>query len=166
MEIKAVGIEEIEEYEHLILPVVYEELTDGDETNDEERVYLCLAAINDDGEAVSFIVAELEDFGDINILSIFTDLKWRRQGYAKLLKEKVVEAARRLFVWEDDEVKEDVILKTLYRLPAGMERDYEAFLKGSGFTDFVLVVDGQQYQSLNVWSAFCEICFFKDRDEL
>ena len=166
MELKAIRIDEIEEYEHLILPVVYEELKEYDETEDEGKVYLCLAALNDEGEAVSFIVAELEDFGDINILSIFTIPKWRRQGYAKTLTQKVVAVARGLFVWDDNEVKEEVILKTLYRLPVSMEKDYEAFLKESGFTDFVLVVDGRQYQSLNVWSAFCEVNFYKTSDEL
>ncbi len=162
------------DYEHLILPVVYEELEEtfkeGSPKQGDEDIYLCLAAFEDEDKAekasgdkpVSVLVAQLEDIGDINILSLFTLPGFRRQGFGSALVKKTIETARALFQWDEGEKEEEVILKTLYRLPPEMEKDYEGFLKAAGFTDFVLLREEEVFK---VWSAFASLRFYRNRME-
>ncbi len=174
MKIDLIMPDKLEDYEHLILPVVYEELTERQQNSKEEGeegeedICFCLAAFEEPDDPqegsdkpVSALVAELEYIGDINILSLFTLPEYRRKGYAQALVKKAVETARALFQWEDGEKEDEVILKTLYRLPPKMEEDYEGFLKAVGFTDFVLLDEDK----LKVWSAHASLRFYRNRTE-
>ena len=180
---------ELADFEQLILPVVYEELSDFSE--DMGEIYLCLASFEEPqkagsqcdplkpdtaggsdadasheqltgGRAVSALIMELEDTGDLNILSLYTFERYRRKGHASALLKKAVEAARELFSWDEGEITEEVILKTLYRLPENMEEIYEAFLIKNGFTDFVLL---DVINEMKVWSAYRQLLFFRTREE-
>ena len=163
MQIELITKENIENYRQLIIPMVYDELLENlPDDKDGELYYLCL------GTAVSAVVMELEDFGDLNLLSIFTLPGYRRKGYATAILQKAVMMARQLYQWDEGEEDDDVVLKTLFRLPEDMEEDFAAFLAANGFTDFLLLEDaddpatepGEDGEKLNIWSAFGEIHFY------
>lgn len=160
MKIEAIGKTELDKFKKLILPMVYEELEDNwVPAGPEGDIYLCLAAFDDDGTAAAALVIELEITGDMNVLSIYTLPGYRRRGFGRELLKRAVITCRQLFIWEEGETEEQVVLKALYRLPKEADMVFETFLKSAGFTDFVLLdtVDG-----LPVYSAFEEIRFFRE----
>ncbi len=130
----------------------------------QQVIYLCLAAYEDEADGseaqipVSVLVAEPEDDGDLNVLSIYTEASHRRKGYASALVRELLHLALGIFAWEEGETEEDVVLKTLYRLPADMEEAYGAFLESNHFTDFVLLDEDEEFKT---WSALCYVRFFR-----
>ncbi len=169
MKVELIKKDDIEKYRSLILPVVFDELTEVFSYEESEEIeYLCLVCT--DPEPVSVIITELEGFGDLNILSIYTRPEFRRKGYGTELLQSTVKVARQIFQWDDDETEDDIILKTLFRLPGEMEEDFAAFLAANGFTDFVLLEDaespdtepGEDGELLNVWSAYAQIHFYTE----
>ena len=182
MQIKLITKKNIEQYRQLIIPLIYDELLEDlpDDEND-ELFYLCLACHADPDEmsaeenaeadsdaAVAAVVVEMEDFGDLNLLSIFTLPEYRRKGYATAILQKAVMMARELYQFDEGEEDDDIVLKTLFRLPKEMEEDFAAFLAANGFTDFLLLEDaddpetepGEDGEVLNIWSAYGEIHFY------
>ncbi|MBQ9503949.1 MAG: GNAT family N-acetyltransferase [Lachnospiraceae bacterium] len=160
MKIEAIGKTELDKLKKLILPMVYEELEDNwVQAGPEGDIYLCLAAFDDDGTAAAALVIELEITGDMNVLSIYTLPGYRRRGLGRELLKRAVIACRQLFIWEEGETEEQVVLKALYRLPKEADIVFEAFLKAAGFTDFVLL---DTVDELPVYSAFAQIRFFKE----
>ena len=169
MKTEVISKDTLGRYRALILPSVYEELRRHDAELD--TYYLCLAAVPDgpaaaagDGPAaaaaggpVSVLVAQMEDSGDLLIISLYTLPEERRKGYASYLKEQLLTAARGLFLWEEGETEADIYLKTLYRLPEGAEAAYDAFLKKNGFTEFYLLDEEERY---NTWCALAEVRFY------
>ena len=172
MNIELIKRDDIEKYRNLILPVVYDELKEAFRYETKKELeYLCLVLKSP--EPAAAIIAELEATGDINILSIYTLPEFRRKGYGTALVQTAVKVSRGLFQWDEGETEDDVILKTLFRLPHDMEEDFASFLAANGFTDFILLEDeddeateaGIDGEKLNVWSAYAEIHFFTDDTE-
>ena len=118
MEIEVITKEKLADYKQLMLSYIYDELESYEDDLDCE--YICLAAMvpNADGIIipVSALICQMEPFGDIAMLSIYTLPGYRRQGYASALVDKAVFVARRLFIFQDGEDDEDVNLKAVYRL--------------------------------------------------
>ncbi len=147
---------DLEEYEELILPMVLEELRQQDSI---EENYLALAAVYED-KAVGALVAELEDNGDISLLNIWTDEKYRRKGIASGLLQKMTEVARALYDWEDGQYGEDIILKTMYCLEDQYREAFEEWLRKNDFTDFLIIRD-EEADKPEICGATAEIHFFR-----
>ena len=146
----------LEEYEPLILPMVVEELKQ--QRNFEEN-YLALAADDKDG-AVGALVAELEDNGDISLLSVWTDEEHRREGIASGLLQKMTEVARALYDWEDSQYGDDILLKVMYCLEDEYREVFEEWLRKNDFTDFLVMRDKSQNRP-EICGATAEIHFFR-----
>ncbi len=146
----------LEEYEPLILPMVVEELKQ--QGNFEEN-YLALAADDKDG-AVGALVAELEDNGDISLLSVWTDEEHRREGIASGLLQKMTEVARALYDWEDSQYGDDILLKVMYCLEDEYREVFEEWLRKNDFTDFLVMRDKSQKRP-EICGATAEIHFFR-----
>lgn len=170
MRISTVTKNNIQRYRELILPYVYDEFKDAlDETGTE---YLAIAAVlqpKDPGyernKAVSVLVIQPEPTGDLTIISIYTLPEYRRRGYATSLIDAAIKAARAMFIWEEDETEDIVILKTIYRLPYDILKVYEAFLIKNHFTQFILLEEDLTGEdgSLDVWSAECHLKFYRNQ---
>ena len=164
MEIEVITKDRLTDYKHLMLSYIYEELKSYDDDLDCE--YICLAASvpNEDGIIipVSALICQMEPYGDIALLSVFTLPSYRRQGIASALLDKAVFVARRLFVFEDGEDEEDVNFKTVYRLRPEYQEVYESFLKKNHFVDFYLLDENDEPQ---VWAAVAEYNFYRTADE-
>ena len=157
MKTEVIGKDRLPFFRDLILPSVYEELKRF--PGDPETEYICLAASPEDQEGpASALVAQMEEEGDLNILSIFTLPEHRRRGLASFLVSRLLNAALGLFQWGPGETEAGIYLKTLYRLPPGAEAAYDAFLKKNGFTDFYFLEEDPQYRT---WCAVAEVRFFK-----
>ena len=162
MKTEVIGKDRLRFFRDLILPSVYEELKRF--PGDPETEYICLAASPEDSEEpASALIAQMEDDGDLNVLSLFTLPEHRRKGLASFLIDRLLNAALGLFQWEPEETETGIFLKTLYRLPPGAEAAYDAFLKKNGFTDFYILDEDRQYRT---WCAVAEVVFFlKDKKE-
>ncbi len=146
----------LEEYEPLILPMVVEELK---QQGNLEENYLALAADDKDG-AVGALVAELEDNGDISLLSVWTDEEHRREGIASGLLQKMTEVARALYDWEDSQYGDDILLKVMYCLEDEYREVFEEWLRKNDFTDFLVMRDKSQNRP-EICGATAEIHFFR-----
>ena len=152
MRIEMIRPQELDRVSRLLLPHVYEKIkTAGEETD-----VIVLALIPLRSKIVSVLAAELEPTGDIGILSIYTLADHRRQGYASRLIGELLHISLGCFQWEE-EPEEDIVLKTIYRLPEDMEQVYRFFLEKNHFTDFV-ILDGAS--DPKVFCAFVELKFF------
>ena len=170
-------------YKKIILPYVYDEfLGKGDEVDTE---YLGLGLVLDKADLkvnkafkssqgeqkVSAIIIQPEGTGDLSIVSVYTLSQFRRKGYASMLLDKAISVARRMFIWDEyDDDKEVIVLKTLYRLPDNIRPIYEEFLMKNHFTDFIQIESAKESQIddgffIDVWSASCEIAFFKNVED-
>ncbi len=145
------------EYEALMLPMIYEELKQ--QTSIEENNYLALAAMDDD-TPVGALVAELEDNGDLNLLSIWTDQDHRREGVASGLLHKMADIVRALYNWEDGQYGEDISLKTMYCLNRRYRDIFESWLEKNDFTDFLILRDGNE-EHPDICGATAEIHIFR-----
>jgi len=167
MTITAMTGETLPEYRDLILPHVYEELSSFQE--DLDTKYICLAVSQGERPAAA-LIAQMEETGDIGILSVYTLPEHRRKGLASALMEKTVQIARALFQWEEGETVEYVAIKSIYRLPEDLEKVYRAFLEANHFTEFVLLRGaeedpGEDGDALDVWCGFAEARFWKTAAE-
>ena len=124
----------LQEYESLMLPMIYEELKA--QTNIEENNYLALAAVDGDTQ-LGALVAELEDNGDLNLLSIWTDQAYRREGVASAL-----------------------LLKIMYCLDDKYRDVLENWLEKNDFTDFYILQDGNDERP-DICGATAEIHIFR-----
>ena len=163
MEIEVITKERLSDYKHFMLSYIYEELESYEDDLDCE--YICLAAMapNEDGIIipVSALICLMEPHGDIAVLSIFTLPAYRRRGFASELLDKAVYAARRLFLFEDGEDEEDVMLKVVYRLAPERLEVFESFLRKNHFVDFYLLDEEDDPQ---VRAAMAEYRFYRNAD--
>lgn len=169
MEIKPIFKKDLKNYKHLMIPYIYDEYKGNEDktelglwgfalvlTEGEESYERALAAGGDEA-AASVLVIQPESDGDLNIVSVFTFPPFRRRGYASMLLRRALTVARTLFKWDEGESGEDIMYKTLYRLPEDIRTVYESFLIKNLFSDFVLVDEEKE-----VWSASAMIRLFRE----
>jgi hypothetical protein len=85
---------------------------------------------------VGVIVADPEETGDINILSVWTDYDHRRQGVASGLFSKLMEVVLGLYQWDDMEYGDDITVRVMYCLENDTKRSFELWLEDLGFSEF------------------------------
>lgn len=153
---KQITEKDLSEYEAFMLPMIYEELL---QQSCIEENYIALAAIDED-TALGVVIAELEDGGDINLLSIWTAMDRRREGIASGLLQKMTEVARALYKWDDGQYGDDITLKTMYCLDDRYRKIYEAWLEKNGFTDFMVMRDETEDRP-DICGATAEIHFYR-----
>lgn len=116
------------DYEKLILPVVFRELlTDAEPI---ENGFLCIGA-RVAGKPVAAIVVFLEEYGDLDLRSLYVLTAYRRKRIASSLTLRVVQVAAAPFKF--DEEQEEISFKVMYSLPEPLKKDFEAFLQADGF---------------------------------
>ncbi len=147
---------DLELYKSLILPDIYEELAEQDDISAE---YICLSSWLGD-KPVGALIADLEDNGDINLLSIWTTPEYRRKGIASGLRDKMTQIAVSLYNWDDAQYGDDVLLKTMYCLRDEYRKPFEEWLIKNDFTDFYIMnyADGDRPE---ICSATAEIHFMR-----
>ena len=148
--------EELDSYKDLILPMVYEELSQQD---DMESGYICISTCMDE-KPVAAIIADPEDNGDINLLSIWTDQEYRNIGVASQLLGKMLEVALNLYDWDEAQYGDDIILKTMYCLDDKYRVVFEEWLKKNDFTDFCVLKNAID-DTPEVCSASAEVHFYR-----
>ena len=148
--------EELTRYQPLILPMVYEELEAQEEIGSD---YICIACCLG-GEPAGAIIAEPEGNGDLNLLSIWTDPRYRRMGVASALRDKMTQVAVSLYDWDDGQYGDDVLLKTMYALSDRYREPFEAWLEKNDFTDFGILTEPSA-DTPAIRSASAEIHFFR-----
>ncbi len=154
-EYREITKEDLKTYESLMLPMVYEELNEQDEIND----YICIASwLNN--EPAGVLIAELEESGDINLLSIWTEPKYRRMGVASALHEKMNTVAVNLYDWEEGQYGDDILIKTMYCLSPKYREVFEAWLEANDYTDFCILRD-ESPDTPEICSATAEVHFFR-----
>ena len=126
---KQITEKELSKYESLMLPMIYEEL---EQQASIEEEYIAIAAEEED-EPLGVLVAEFEDSGDINLLSIWTTQDRRREGIASGLFDKMAEIARALYEWDDGQYGDDINVKTMYCLDDRYREIFEAWLEKKSF---------------------------------
>ncbi len=153
---KQITEKDLSEYEAFMLPMIYEELL---QQSCIEENYIALAAIEED-TSLGVVIAEPEDGGDINLLSIWTAMDRRREGIASGLLQKMTEVARALYKWDDGQYGDDITLKTMYCLDDRYRKIYEAWLEKNGFTDFMVMRD-ETGDRPDICGATAEIHFYR-----
>ena len=153
---KQITEKDLSEYEAFMLPMIYEELL---QQSCIEENYIALAAIDED-TPFGVVIAEPEDGGDINLLSIWTAMDRRREGIASGLLQKMTEVARALYKWDDGQYGDDITLKTMYCLDDRYRKIYEAWLEKNGFTDFMVMRDETEDRP-DICGATAEIHFYR-----
>ena len=156
-------VSDIDKYRAYIIPYVYELLSEGPK-EDADRI--CLAIHKQvkgkpSDKPASVLVACLEYGGDISIESIYTEPKSRRKGHASALIDELIRLALGTYKWDEGNTEEDVVLKTLFRLPPETEEIFKAFLTKNGFSDFLMLEDDGEFKT---WSALAYLKFFRDED--
>ncbi len=150
----------MEKYRELILPSVYEELS-GVKTLCEE--YFCLGLDNGSSPA-SALIADMEDNGDLNLLSVYTDLPMRRSGYGKRLFDSLCRLAASLYEWDRGQRGDIITIKTTYCLFDEFRIPFEEWLRSVGFDRFY-VIDGEEYDSdTKVRAATAQLYIFSTRE--
>ena len=147
---------DLEKYRMLILPAIYDELSASESM---ETEYICIAA-QDGDEPVGVIVTDMEDNGDLNLLSIWTDQRCRRQGVATALLKKMTYVAFRLYDWDDTQYGDDIIIKAMYSLSDNFREPFEAWLKKNDFTDFAIMDEGEGDKPA-ICGATAEVHFYR-----
>ena len=153
---KQITEKDLSEYEAFMLPMIYEELL---QQSCIEENYIALAAIDED-TSLGVVIAEPEDGGDINLLSIWTAMDRRREGIASGLLHKMTEVARAPYKWDDGQYGDDITLKTMYCLDDRYRKIYEAWLEKNGFTDFMVMRDETEDRP-DICGATAEIHFYR-----
>jgi hypothetical protein len=157
---KQITKKDLETYKSLILPMVYEELLTQE---DIETQYIALGAWSGK-KAVGAIVTDLEDSGDLTMLSIWTGQESRRQGIASMLLKKMLYVAYRLYNWQQYQYGDDIQLKTMYCLADEYREPFEEWLKKNDFTEFYIMRDSQLGQP-DICSAMAEIHIYRFGEE-
>ncbi len=156
IEYRTITKEDLDIYKNLILPDIYDELRYSESM---ESDYLCLAACTE-LKPVSVIIVDLEDNGDLNMLSIWTDQEYRRQGIASALLQKMTYVAYKLYDWEDLQYGDDIILKTMYCLEGVFREPFEKWLEKNAFTDFTIMKQADDTRP-DICGATAEIHFYR-----
>ena len=156
IEFKQITKDELEDYRMLILPAVYEELEESEVMDTD---YICLALLTDD-EAAGAIITDLEDGGDLCLLSIWTDPRFRRQGVATSLLHEMTQVALELYDWEPLQYGDDILLKAMYCLSEEYRTPLEAWLMKNDFTDFTIMKEAEG-DANEICGATAEIHFYR-----
>ena len=147
---------DLEKYRMLILPAIYDELSASESI---ETEYICIAA-QDGDEPVGVIITDMEDSGDLNLLSIWTDPGCRRQGVASALLKKMTYVALKLFDWEEMQYGEDILIKAMYSLSDNYREPFESWLRKNDFTDFA-ILDEADGDKPAICGATAEVHFYR-----
>lgn len=155
-EYRQITKKELESFKPLILPDIYEELSDQEEIDTE---YICIASRLNDTPAGA-IVVDLEGSGDLNLLSVWTLPEYRHMGIASALLDKALQVAAALFDYEEGQYGDDITLKTMYCLGDEYKKPFEEWLMKNDFTDFGIYRSSGDGRP-QICSAFADIHFFR-----
>ena len=156
MEYKQVTKEDLDLYEDLMLPMVYEELS---EQEDIETEYLGMAAWEEDAP-VGVIITELSDEGDIQLLSVWTDINHRRMGVASDLYKNMLTVARQLYDFDEDQFGDDISVRAMYCLSGDELRALEGWLTDNDFSDLYILREGEDDRPA-IRGALSDIHFYR-----
>lgn len=122
------------DYKDCIFPQIFAGLNSPVQ---EDGTILCIGARDAAAQkACGALTAMLKNSGDIEILCIFVDISCRRQGIGRDLFHYLLKAARASFTGEFKDGKTVIEININYSLPEDEIKDFESFLKHTGFTDF------------------------------
>jgi GNAT superfamily N-acetyltransferase len=155
-EYKQITKNELEQFKPLILPDIYEELS---EQEDIDTQYICISSWLSDIPAGAIII-DPEGSGDLNLLSVWTVPEYRHMGIASALLDKAVQVAAALFDYEEGQYGDDITLKTMYCLSDEYRKPFEEWLMKNDFTEFGILKpsgDGRP----EICSASSDIHFFR-----
>ena len=133
MELVQITNENVERYESVLLPQVYQMML-GDGMFAPEML-LCIGK-EDGGVAAGAIVAELSDDGDIQILSLIVAPEYRRRGIGKELFEAMIDVASSGYVLVEDPQENVCEIAVEYDALSSNAGATEAFLSAIGFDSF------------------------------
>ena len=135
LEIVTFGKRDLDDFKHLILPNVYEQLFLTDDFR-EEAVWCIAATI--DNIPIGVLVAQLFENEEVLIHSLVVGKEYRRMGVGREMIENLMTVANEEFDTYDGEGDNVVglFMHTEYALDNEIGKNYEAFLKAVGFTDF------------------------------
>ncbi len=150
--------DDLETYKALILPMIFNELSDEEKL---EESYICIGAWTDD-KPVGAIITLMNEDGGLSLLSIWTDQKYRRQGVASGLLQKMTYVAFRLYDWQDMQYGDDVDLTTMYSLSERHKAPFEAWLRKNNFTDFLITKQAEGDKPA-ICAAIAEIHYYRNR---
>ena len=136
---KQIANKDLKKYGSLMVPMIYEELSREESI---ETEYLALGAWIGD-KPIAAIVADPEERGDLNILSVWTDQEYRRQGVATDLFSKLLQVASGLYQWDELEYGDDIEVKTMYCLENDLRRAFDLWLESVGFSEFNIMRDAE-----------------------
>lgn len=114
------------------------------------------------GEAVGAISAELEDEGNIEILSLFIKEEWKRRGIGSGLVDALLRVARKSFIWQEEMEQAHVDIKSHYVMQRREIKIWEAFLQHIGIYGYSHlgkvweIASSDIAKSNNYRSAFCK----------
>ena len=155
-EYRQIERKELEQFKLLILPDIYEELSDQEEIDTE---YIALSSWLE-GTPAGVIIMDPEGSGDLNLLSVWTAPEYRRMGIASALLDKALEVAAALYDYEEGQYGDDITLKTMYCLSDEYRKSFEEWLMKNDFTELGILnsSDGERPE---VCSASADIHFFR-----
>lgn len=113
-----------------------------------------------EGKPVGAIVMDMDDDGNLTLLSIWTDQSYRRQGVATALFGKVLDVATQLYDWDEYQYGDDIMVNTMYCLEDRYRLPLEEWLKKIDFTDFCLLKDENDDRPA-IRSATAEVHMFR-----
>lgn len=123
-------------WKELIIPTIYAELEENRKYLSDD--YLCIG-VKEGREQAGALIAHVEQLnGDVQIISIYVLPQFRRRGIGSGLVKKLMELAAAAYRFDRTELSAEIYIKTMYALPAGLRKNYEAFLKAADFTQFYI----------------------------
>ncbi len=156
IDFKQITKEELDAYKGVLLPMIYEELSQQD---DIETEYIGIAATEGE-KVIGAIVAEPDDDGDLTLLSVWVVPEKRNEGVASQLLQKMLYVAYRLYNWEDGQYGDDITLKTMYCLADEYREPFEKWLEKNDFTDFYITRTSRLGQP-DICTASAEIHMYR-----
>lgn len=134
--LQSITTRNLKSWKDLIIPVIYEEL---DLSRKElEDNYFCIG-VKEGSDRAGALIAHIEpETGDVQIISIYVLPEFRRRGHGSALVKALSDLMSSAFRFAYDELSSQIFIKTMYSLPAEYRKNYEAFLKAAGFTQFYI----------------------------
>ena len=134
--LQSITTRNLKSWKDLIIPVIYEEL---DLSRKElEDNYFCIG-VKEGSDRAGALIAHIEpETGDVQIISIYVLPEFRRRGHGSALVKALSDLMASAFRFAYDELSSQIFIKTMYSLPAEYRKNYEAFLKAAGFTQFYI----------------------------
>ena len=134
--LQSITTRNLKSWKDLIIPVIYEEL---DLSRKElEDNYFCIG-VKEGSDRAGALIAHIEpETGDVQIISIYVLPEFRRRGHGSALVKALSDLMSSAFRFAYDELSSQIFIKTMYSLPAEYRKNYEAFLKAAGVTQFYI----------------------------